>query len=291
MRRSARHAPENGHRPPRSPSFETAGPVEMDAQVERSQQTTKLISQTQVLEGGGGWHRAALDEIASRLAGPDFPCVFSRNAFRKRLLRFAFVESADGDGFRHLAQALIEYVELSRDWDGQLDTAYPLLVMFSKEAVTARTVEEYHAFGWQVLQELHHLDPAPWPTDVGDDPDSASWSMCFDGMPLFCNMSNPAHRNRRSRNLGEHFVIVINPRERFDVFAGETPSGRKVRANIRNRIHRYDGMRHSPQLGSYGVGALEWLQYGLIEENAERKGVCPFRPQTAFENEQEILTK
>ncbi|MFD9406222.1 YqcI/YcgG family protein [Streptomyces sp. NPDC059989] len=263
----------------------------MDAQVERLQQTAKLISQTQALEDGVAWHRAAFEEIASRLAGPDFPCVFSRNAFRKQLLRFVFVESADRDGIRHLAEALTEYVELSRDWDGQLDTAYPLLVMFSKEAVTAHTVERYHDFGWQVLQELHHLDPAPWPADVDQDPDSASWSMCFNGMPLFCNMSTPAHLNRRSRNLGEYFTIVINPRERFDVFAGETPSGRKVRANIRNRIHRYDGMPHSPQLGSYGVGALEWLQYGLIEENNERKGVCPFGHRTAVENEQEILTK
>ncbi|MFC9294412.1 YqcI/YcgG family protein [Streptomyces sp. NPDC057011] len=251
--------------------------------MERSQQTTTLISQTHVLEGGVGWHRAAVEEVASRLTDPDFPCVFSRNAFRKQLLKFVFVEDAGSDGMRHLAEALTEYVELSRAWDGQLDTAYPLVVMFSAEAVTAGSVEGYHSFGWQVLQELHRLDPAPWPEDVAQDPGSASWSMCFNGMPLFCNMSNPAHRNRRSRNLGTYFALVVNPRERFDVFAGDTPSGRKVRANIRRRIHGYDGIQHSPQLGSYGAGALEWLQYGLIDENAERSGVCPFQHQTAVE--------
>jgi FPC/CPF motif-containing protein YcgG len=100
--------------------------------------------------------------------------------------------------------------------------------------------------------------------------------MCFNGMPLFFNMSNPAHRVRRSRNLGGHFALVVNPRERFDVFAGDTPSGRRVRANIRKRIERYDGTPHSWQLGSYGDGALEWRQYGLIEENAERADRCPF---------------
>ncbi|MFB6838023.1 YqcI/YcgG family protein [Streptomyces sp. NPDC056361] len=225
------------------------------------------------------WHRDAFAEVASRLSDPDFPCVFSRNAFRKGLLKFAFVDDREdgaGGGFDHLARALAEYVALSRAWDGRLDTAYPLVVLFAPEAVGGSSVEEYQAFGWRVLQELHHRDPAPWPEDVGRDPDSASWSMCFDGMPLFCNMSSPAHEVRRSRNLGAYFALVINPRERFDVFAGETPSGRKVRANIRDRIHRYDGVPHSPQLGSYGVGALEWLQYGLIEENAERTGACPF---------------
>lgn len=248
-----------------------------------SQHSTKLVSQAHVSERGEGWHRLAFEEIASRLVGPDFPCVFSRNAFRKQLLRFVFVADGGSDGIRHLAQGLTEYVELARTWDGRLDTAYPLVVAFSPEAVTADSVEDHHAFGWHVLQELHRVDPAPWPEDVERRPDSASWSMCFNGMPLFCNMSSPAHRVRRSRNLGGHFVLVINPRERFDVFAGDTPSGRKVRANIRNRIHRYDGIQHSPQLGSYGVGALEWLQYGLIEENKARTDTCPFEPRTAEE--------
>ncbi|MEV6833745.1 YqcI/YcgG family protein [Streptomyces sp. NPDC051133] len=249
--------------------------------MERSQQTTRLISQTHVLEDGEEWHRAAFDEIASYLTDPGFPCVFSRNAYRKQLLKLVFVEDAGSRGIRHLAQALTEYVELSRAWDGQLNSAYPLVAVFAQDAADASTVADYHAFGWRVLQELHHADPDPWPAGIGDDPDTESWSMCFNGMPLFFNMSSPAHRNRRSRNLGSRFTLVVNPRERFDVFAGETPSGRKVRANIRERIHRYDGMPHSPQLGSYGTGALEWFQYGLIDENAERGGSCPFRPRPA----------
>ncbi|MCK7621703.1 YqcI/YcgG family protein [Streptomyces sp. RS10V-4] len=251
--------------------------------MERSQQTATLISQAQVLDGAQGWHRAAFEEVAARLAHPDFPCVFSRNAFRKQLLTFAFVENAGSDGIRHLASALTEYVELSRAWDGRLDTAYPMVALFAADAVGGHTVADHHSFGWRVLQELHHVDPEPWPADVGTDPESETWSMCFNGMPLFCNMSSPAHRNRRSRNLGEFFALVINPRERFDVFAGDTPSGRKVRANIRKRIRQYDGQPHAPQLGSYGIGALEWLQYGLIDENAERGDTCPFRPRVAVQ--------
>ncbi|MFG3040214.1 YqcI/YcgG family protein [Streptomyces sp. NPDC048330] len=245
--------------------------------MDRLLQATKLISQSDMDEIAEPWHRAAFAEVASRLSDPDFPCVFSRNAFRKGLLRLVFVEDADADGLDRLAEALAEYVALSAGWDGRLDTAYPLIVLFAPDIVRGGSVAEYQAFGWRVLQGLHHRDPAPWPEDVGRDPGSASWSMCFAGMPLFCNMSSPAHEVRRSRNLGTHFALVVNPRERFDVFAGDTPSGRKVRANIRDRIHRYDGVPHSPQLGSYGVGALEWSQYGLSEGNSESAGTCPFR--------------
>ncbi|MEO3781513.1 YqcI/YcgG family protein [Micromonospora sp. B11E3] len=150
------------------------------------------------------------------------------------------------------------------------------VMAFAEDAVRAQTVEDYHAFGWWILSELHDIDPAPWPEQVAKDPNSPGWSMCFNGMPLFCNMSSPAHRTRRSRNLGAHFMLVINPRERFDIFAGDTPSGRNVRANIRDRIDRYDGTPHSQHLSSYGSGALEWLQYSLAENDAERTDRCPF---------------
>lgn len=235
-----------------------------------------LISQQEISVAGTGWHRSVLNDVGPRLVDPDFPCVFSRNAYRKHLLKFVFVDGVAASDIAHLAAGLTEYVALSESWDGRLDTAYPLLVAFAPDAVEATTVAEYHAFGWSVLQRLHAVDPTPWPDRVGRDPDTAAWAMCFRGMPLFCNMSSPAHRLRRSRNLGRHFILVINPRERFDIFAGDTPSGRKTRSNIRSRIDRYDGIPRSPQLGSYGTNALEWRQYGLLEENVERTDRCPF---------------
>lgn len=241
-----------------------------------SSKNTKLIGQAQINERGKSWHRAALNDVESRLADPGFPCVFSKNAFRKQLLQFIFVENIETTGIQHLGEGVKDYVQLSKEWDGRLDTAYPLVVVFSLDAINVQSVDDYHAFGWKVLQALHEVDSASWPEEVGKDPNSPSWSMCFNGMPLFCNMSSPAHQARRSRNLGDHFTLVINPRERFDIFAGDTPSGRKVRSNIRDRIGRYDGTAHSLQLGSYGDGALEWFQYGLVEDNIERTDKCPF---------------
>ncbi|MET8042662.1 YqcI/YcgG family protein [Micromonospora sp. NPDC005215] len=235
-----------------------------------------LLTQEHTAERTKGWQRSAFDDLSFRLNDPEFPCIFSRNAFRKGIVNFIFVDSADEKGVRRLAEGLRRYVDRAVRWDGRLDTASPLVVAFAADAVQARTVEGYHAFGWRILNDLHNLDPAPWPDEVATEPDSPEWSMCFNGMPLFCNMSSPAHRKRRSRNLGAHFAIVINPRARFDVFAGDTPSGHKVRANIRDRIDRYDGTPHSPHLSSYGSGALEWLQYSLAEAADERADRCPF---------------
>lgn len=146
---------------------------------------TKLISQAQICESEKDWHRDVFRDIETRLAGGnDFPCVFSRNAFRKQLLKFIFVETIDARGIQHLADGLKDYVEMSRVWDNSLDTAYPLVVAFSLNATDAQSVEEHHVFGWNVLQKLHEVDPAPWPEEVGKDPNSNTWSMCFNGMPF-----------------------------------------------------------------------------------------------------------
>tara|TARA_R110001606_G_scaffold8479_2_gene37433 strand:- start:27238 stop:28035 length:798 start_codon:yes stop_codon:yes gene_type:complete len=240
---------------------------------------TILQSQPYVAATAQGWHRRAYDDVYQRLATESgFPCVFSKNAIRKGLLKFIFIEGNAPEDVCRLARGLMSFVEISTDWNGDLNTAYPLVVAFSHEATQAQSLDEFHAFGWQILQRLHARDTHPWPEDVSYDPASASWSMCFGRMPIFCNMSNPAHIHRASRNLGDHFKFVINPRERFDKVAGNTPSGPKARANIRSRILAYDGQPHSPQLGSYGEQSLEWWQYALPDRNVERRDdLCPFR--------------
>ncbi len=238
----------------------------------------RLISQSEICEVSESWHSVVFKNIKTRLGeDPDFPCVFSKNAFRKKLIKFIFVENVESDGIQHLAEGLKEYVEISKMWDHRLDTAYPLIAAFSLDAITTDSVEGYHKFGWQILQKLVEIDLAPWPEKVVTDPNMHSWSMCFNGMPLFCNMSSPMHHIRKSRNLGDHFILVINPRERFDIFASNTPNGQRVRENIRKRIANYDGVKHSLQLGSYGSGDIEWWQYGLIEENTIRTDKCPFK--------------
>jgi FPC/CPF motif-containing protein YcgG len=231
------------------------------------------------------WRQLAMADIAMKLEGDTlFPCIFAKNSFRKQIIKFIFVDVLDKKGIRDLGDGLKMFVEFSRNWDQRVNTASPLIVSFSTAAICADSVEAYHAKGWEVLQQLHDIDPDSWPRNVSNNSEDPTWSMCFSGMPLFINMSNPAHKIRRSRNLGEHFKFVINPRERFDIVAGDTPVGRSTRSNIRSRIHQYDSVSHARQLGTYGSESKEWWQYGLIEENIERIDKCPFN----FTNEDRI---
>jgi FPC/CPF motif-containing protein YcgG len=241
----------------------------------------KLVSQGDLTQPGNvspDWHRQVVEDLWSRLEETTlFPCTFARNAFARKLVRFIFVEDASETAIDRLAATLAGYVAMSRDWDGNLGTAHPLVIAFSQQAVHADRIEDYHAFGWDVLQRLHRRDPAPWPEDVPHDAHSPYWTMCFNGMQIFVNMSCPAHDRRKSRNLGRHLLFIVNPRERFDIVAGATPAGRKVRQNIRSRIEAYDGQAHCPQLGSYVIGEIEWWQYGITDTNQERTDRCPFK--------------
>lgn len=239
-----------------------------------------LVAQSELARGDGvAWHGAVYEDLAARLSPPsDFPCTFSQNAFRRGLLQLSFVDAPGAAGFAQGAADLADYVAECRGWDGRVDSAKPLLMVFSGRATAgADTLEAQQALGWQALHDWHRTDPAPWPEGVSTDPEAPFWSFCYAGMQLFVNMSCPAHVHRQSRNLGRHLTLVVNPRERFDVVAGATPEGAKLRAKIRARSALYDGMAHSDLLGSYQKGELEWVQYALPDDNSAEAGRCPFR--------------
>ncbi|MBN7809016.1 YqcI/YcgG family protein [Agrobacterium rosae] len=237
-----------------------------------------LVPQTEMITmPSQNWQGRMFAQLSERLTSPSpFPCLFSQNAFKRELLLFSFVEDFSLQQMQAATRDVSEYVEISKKWDGSLATAHPLLMAFSHDAIQSIKLEDYHAAGWKMLQYWHEADAQPWPEKVAKDPHSPFWSMCFNGMQLFTNMSCPAHSVRKSRNLGDYLILVINPRERFDIVAGDTPEGRKVRTNIRRRIEIYDGVPHCNQLGSYEAGEIEWWQYGIVEDNKERTDRCPF---------------
>ncbi|ABE58444.1 YqcI/YcgG family protein [Chromohalobacter israelensis] len=240
--------------------------------------SNRLIEQSDIENMPNTWKKQAYRQIAKKL-GPksNFPCIFSKNAYKKGLLQFVFMESISHDQMEELKVCLTEFIEANKEWDHRISTAKPLLIVFSTQAIKSERLEDYHSFGWNVLRSIHALDPSPWPHGVDKDPSSPNWSMCFNGMQLFINMSCPAHKVRRSRNLGDHFIMVVNPRERFDVVAGDNAKGHRVRDEIRGRIEIYDNCKPCKQLGYFGSDTMEWQQYGIIEENKTRTSKCPYK--------------
>lgn len=226
----------------------------------------------------GDWRRGVYDDLAARLSPPsEFPCVYSQNAFRRGLIRTALVDQPGKAGLRAAGEDIAAYLADCRHWDGQVNSAKPLLIAFSPTVARFDSLEQYRAFGWRALQFWHDHDDTPWPEEVSPVPEQPFWSFCYRGTQLFVNMSTPLHARRKSRNLGRCFILVVNPRERFDVVAGDTPEGRRIRALIRARATAYDGLPHSPLLGSYQKGELEWVQYFLPDGNDTPPGRCPFR--------------
>ena len=73
-------------------------------------------------------------------------------------------------------------------------------------------------------------------------------------------------------------ALVVNPRDAFDVFAGATDRGDRMRAHIRGMIEKYDGLPYAPELGTYTRETnREWRQYALLDENVERADACPLK--------------
>jgi FPC/CPF motif-containing protein YcgG len=225
-----------------------------------------------------GWRADSARHLLSILRSEDqFPCFFSRNACKRGRLVWSFVDGLNPTQLSGAADDLRTYLGRACAWDGDVGTVEPLVMQFSPETVRADTLRGYHAIGWQVLQHFRDNDPANWPEEVSSDPESPFWSMCFDGVQIFVNMSAPAHIVRRSRNLGAAFTFIINPRERFDIVAGDNPRGRNIRTQIRNRILTYDHQPCSPLLGSFQAGEIEWWQYGVPDRNDETPGKCPLK--------------
>jgi FPC/CPF motif-containing protein YcgG len=222
------------------------------------------------------WARASLGDLAQALEAKNgFPCSFARSAYRQRMLHFAFVESPFcPQERRRLRTMLGAYLDTTRELSGIVESMTVLMIVFRPETLTL-SVDAYHQQAWMVMQDWIDNDSQPWPDAIPTDPEAPFWSVSFGSVPLFVNISSPAHAIRRSRNLGASLVLVTQPRAGFDLVAGPTPEGDRVRARIRADMERFDGIPAPPDLGTYARGDLEWKQYALQEHNEDDGRVCP----------------
>lgn len=153
---------------------------------------------------------------------------------------------------------------------------YSPFVVFLERNVFS-TLKDEHRYGWSILQMLHERDTSPWPLDIPTETENEKWSFCFNGIPLFINISCPKHKKMKSRNLGEYVVLVINPRANFDEVASiNSKGGKGIRETIRERVKTYNEGFEPVTLGVYGEkGNYEWKQYQLEEPGGLELTECP----------------
>ncbi len=243
-----------------------------------TQELNLLAEQAHSQDNPDLWPLSAFTQIKSIASRPDFPCYFAAKAFDTGGQQFLFCDTPDSPAtLDNLATSLVEYLNIVERTSGWQALATIMFVVF-KPLHPAATLEDYHNQGWRILDYLHRHDPKPWPADIPKDIEDPGWTFCFNGVSLFVNMSCPAHVNRKSRNVGDSFAFILQPRAGFDEVAGNNPKGNQVRRMIRARIGRYDTIGPSPALGSYGDGAtLEWKQYALQDNNEPNKAECPLK--------------
>lgn len=238
-----------------------------------------LITQKEILNKDS-WIKETASQILSRFKQqPEklFPCNFARKAFGSDMVRFlpiTYDNELGGYNYALLGKGLYKFLEDAKEWDGRFNTAFPLLVIFEPNE-KIKSLEYCEEVFINSIQYLVDNDPSPWPEDMPVDPESKFWSMCFNQTQIFINTSHPNHIFRDSRNLCDSLVLVINPRERFDKFAGDNEAGRMMRKAIRDNIDEYDKIPHSPLLGHYFAGELEWPQYMLPITNDSKGMKCP----------------
>jgi len=220
------------------------------------------------------WQRSAFEEISRTLSQDDFPCLFARKALAAGSIHYAFCDTRDGEGFSQARHALCAYTAFVKSVPVQERIYQPLILVLGE---AGRAAKEQHSLGWRALRWLYEHDPLAWPDHVPADPEDPEWSFCFNAVPLFVNMSSGVHLQLRSRNLGRNLVLVINPRENFDVVANIGSSkGRAIRKRIRERVEAFNGKKPSAVLGFYGDPEnREWRQYQLEEAGHPAPARCP----------------
>lgn len=224
------------------------------------------------------WINTVLTDISHILSEPNvFPCTFAKHAFKAQQLHYLFTGSPfDKLARERVRKGLLHYLQHMDSLSGLEESMQALLILFEPDA-SPLSAEAYHQRAWMIMQDWMDHDPSPWPNHIPLEPTSPFWSLCFRGVPLFVNVSSPAHKRRKSRNIGRSLALITQPRAGFDRVAGNTDKGNKIRHLIRELMHEYDGMSAPHELGTYHRGDLEWWQYTLQETNDKRRDSCPLK--------------
>jgi FPC/CPF motif-containing protein YcgG len=221
------------------------------------------------------WKYKVLHEFESIITDPlkSFPCTLGVAGFAADQLRFAFIDHdvMSASAAEQLAATLQTFVPISRSFGKNTS----LVVFFTENRAIG--TEGYKDIFWSLLNKLHALDSRQWPATIPRDSNDKDWEFSFAGEPIFVVCNTPSHKVRMSR-YASTFMITFQPRWVFDGVIGKNaPNADKIKLEIRRRLHIFDSVSPSPDLGTYGDSDnREWKQYFLGEDNKQQGDCCPF---------------
>ncbi|HLI70188.1 MAG TPA: YqcI/YcgG family protein [Ktedonobacteraceae bacterium] len=221
------------------------------------------------------WELSALQSIRRIMTNRGFPCHFARIAEATGCAYFAFATSPhDETQLQHIVTCLSEFTNMTKA--SRKRRRHTLLVTFKPE--TNPQDNEYYAKAfWGLLNYLHQHDQEAWPTQIATTPDDPNFEFCFNGVPMFTFANTPAYSKRRSRNLGDSFVVVFNPYSSFSGVQLLTPGGKGARTQIRKRLESYDRVACYGEFGQIdGDIPLAWKSYFIPDDNVPMSTPCPF---------------
>jgi hypothetical protein len=225
-----------------------------------------------------GWVSQAYDAFTEKILGedPGYPCYFGSQGQQRGNNSFSAVDTRHPGthGTAALAATLRAYRE--RAWQGPKRQT---LLVFVGPAVPDPRLDQDHDRFWTLLRELSDHDTAPWPADVPADPLDPRWQWCFDGEPWFVFAASPAHRDRRSRDLGPCLTLVFQVRRVFEGIGGATVAGKAAKRRVREGLERYDVAPPHPSLGDGEHSTyFKWRQYALPDDaTLAPSDACPMR--------------
>lgn len=216
------------------------------------------------------WLDAAYREFRRNVTDPDYPCYFGTRA---ELAGHLYYTYADDAACTRLPVSVLKFLDLKRA-SPHFDTN---LAIFLAPESQARSHDDYRDRLWRLLQHLHDHDPMAWPATFASEPGDVLWEFAFGGEQFFVFCASPSYRRRRSRNLGDCQVLMMQPRSSFTVVE-RSANGAAARARVRERIAQWDDVGAHPDLGTFGDPASrEWKQYFLPDDMTRTTGRCPFR--------------
>ncbi|CAI6034027.1 YqcI/YcgG family protein [Cohnella sp. JJ-181] len=227
------------------------------------------------------WKKDAYRTFASKMSDRValFPCIPATQAFARRHLRYGYVSSPwHASAGRELGDIMAEYGGSSRSFG-----EYSSLIVFFNTDEADKSVSAYEAVFWELLSKVSRSDKVPWPSDIPEDTEQATWEYCYEGERYFVYCATPAHTYRRSRHF-PYFMLALTPRWVLDEWHRHPRKAAAIVPRIRSRLAAYDEAPAHPELKPYGSqGNLEYKQYFLRDDDTSLAG-CPFHRATDKEN-------